>query len=1096
MSVPIDEYGNNPVENTGGGGLSTINAIPPLSFDTPSQTLSIGSASQTAEGIINISSQSLKGKKTFIDGASSSTYPTLSSDLATVGFVNDRISHLNWLEPVIDFYDISTGYPTEILNARYISIGTFLTWSNNNIYTWDGNSWAETVIIEGDTTYNLTQNITYIFITSWQRWGLTVNHLDLLNIGTNSHAQIDLCLSASSSHISNNTSAHFGQNLQTSGNVIFNTVDLLNGLTIRSSTFLMRYNNDISSNAIFQCLSNNNLQLATSGSFILTNTTQSTSSSTGALVVTGGIGCGDSLHVNGQIHGLVTDDSSSFSTGSLITAGGLACSKKAYFGGNDTYFCYNQNPAIHGRINISPSGVMTFYSTGSQISWFPAQFVSIQNTTESTNQSNGAFVVSGGVGIAKSLSIGNTFRITNQYGNLLMDVGGVSPNNLLIESGAVLFNSSGNKLYFDNIEELLLINTLTSSLDRSASLFTRGGIHISKDINIRGKLNPITSSNYIYCHIYATAGTKPDITFNFTCSNNTSTTLLLLSDGLGGYTFSSSEVNNLSDFSTSPHIIVASNTNTVNYTGLTLTPVNTFTLNASEILYQQFSSSFLSVYFHYLFLNGFYNLSKLNKLIKISIYQNTSLECVTDINLCTLTWTTQGYLNSSLTTSNNTISLPWNLILIPNTQYTLAISCDKNINLGYVTDTSSVIGGTVSDMYINNTLSANFLCFQLSGAGNVLNGTLGVHILCKKPTDTEMYYSYTSSLDSQYFPFIDTLSENVFGNLLYDSHAPTISSSSYNSQFLLTNTIDSVTTTSGSLILSGGVAIQKNLNIAGSSKIYSTTISTSQSTGSLIVSGGVGISGNLNISNTLKLWDGTSSSLITCTAGTLKFDSSSQVSQFASTDQVQILSTTSSSDSVTGALIISGGVGIVEKLNIGGSMKCGLSTSTSSTNTTSGSLIVNGGVGISENVNIGGTLKFSSGTPLSIYSYSAFNLTMRSGNVANDITLTTRATRIGNNVHISFISNGSVNGNAMTFYQSTSTIPSDFIPSYTSENNVTITNNNTTAIMGGYMKIDTTGSVYVYRNNTLQNFQNGITNLGNLGTNLTSVTLEICFNLF
>lgn len=71
--------------------------------------------------------------------------------------------------------------------------------------------------------------------------------------------------------------------------------------------------------------------------------------------------------------------------------------------------------------------------------------------------------------------------------------------------------------------------------------------------------------------------------------------------------------------------------------------------------------------------------------------------------------------------------------------------------------------------------------------------------------------------------------------------------------------------------------------------------------------------------------------------------------------QLIVNQTTSSTDKDTGALVVEGGVGIEENLNVGESATFGSDTSTSSTSTTSGTVVVTGGVGISENINVGGT---------------------------------------------------------------------------------------------------------------------------------------------
>lgn len=68
----------------------------------------------------------------------------------------------------------------------------------------------------------------------------------------------------------------------------------------------------------------------------------------------------------------------------------------------------------------------------------------------------------------------------------------------------------------------------------------------------------------------------------------------------------------------------------------------------------------------------------------------------------------------------------------------------------------------------------------------------------------------------------------------------------------MTATTESTSTTTGVLTVSGGVAITKQLNVAGSSnKFTGNTESTSTITGTIIVTGGMGVSGRMNVGSTV-----------------------------------------------------------------------------------------------------------------------------------------------------------------------------------------------------------------------------------------------------
>lgn len=124
---------------------------------------------------------------------------------------------------------------------------------------------------------------------------------------------------------------------------------------------------------------------------------QSTSTTTGGLVVRGGFGLGGNLNVGGasKFGGPVafaaavniTDktESTNDTTGALIVSGGLGLAKRLNVGGG----------VLFGN-TLGVTGITT-----------------INNPTQSSATSNGAFVVNGGVGILKNLNVGGTFNVTN-----------------------------------------------------------------------------------------------------------------------------------------------------------------------------------------------------------------------------------------------------------------------------------------------------------------------------------------------------------------------------------------------------------------------------------------------------------------------------------------------------------------------------------------------------------------------------------------------------------------------------------------------------------------------------------------------------------
>ena len=135
----------------------------------------------------------------------------------------------------------------------------------------------------------------------------------------------------------------------------------------------------------------------------ITATTESTSSTTGALIVSGGVGIAKSLTVGGNIScaGTITYDDvkhvdalgiSTFREGINVTTGGITIDG----GGLDI---------VGLTTGLSVSGVSTLAAvtattiTGSGV-------LTITDTTESTTKDTGSFIINGGAGIEKNLNVG------------------------------------------------------------------------------------------------------------------------------------------------------------------------------------------------------------------------------------------------------------------------------------------------------------------------------------------------------------------------------------------------------------------------------------------------------------------------------------------------------------------------------------------------------------------------------------------------------------------------------------------------------------------------------------------------------------------
>ena len=156
---------------------------------------------------------------------------------------------------------------------------------------------------------------------------------------------------------------------------------------------------------------------------------------------------------------------------------------------------------------------------------------------------------------------------------------------------------------------------------------------------------------------------------------------------------------------------------------------------------------------------------------------------------------------------------------------------------------------------------------------------------------------------------------------------------------------DASSSTTGTLIVTGGVGVAKklyvgtDLAVTSNTTLSGTTDASSSTTGAVIVTGGVGIA--------KKLYVGT---------------------DLAVTANTTLSGTTDASSSTTGAVIVTGGVGIAKKLYVGTDLNVTsnttLSGTTDASSSTTGAVIVTGGVGVAKKLYVGTDLNVGGNTTL------------------------------------------------------------------------------------------------------------------------------------
>jgi hypothetical protein len=143
---------------------------------------------------------------------------------------------------------------------------------------------------------------------------------------------------------------------------------------------------------------NNNLRV--NGIVDIRNTTESTSCTTGALTVAGGVGIRKRLNVCGDVRFTSATASSSSSTGSLAVAGGIGIVKNANIGGNT---------AIGGNISVGGNAAIS-------------SNLIVSGNTSLGNENSDVVIVTGRLDVDNMRFDGNTFSTTT--GNIIIDSSG------------------------------------------------------------------------------------------------------------------------------------------------------------------------------------------------------------------------------------------------------------------------------------------------------------------------------------------------------------------------------------------------------------------------------------------------------------------------------------------------------------------------------------------------------------------------------------------------------------------------------------------------------------------------------------------------
>jgi hypothetical protein len=173
----------------------------------------------------------------------------------------------------------------------------------------------------------------------------------------------------------------------------------------------------------------NDLNFHSTDSIHVLNTTASTSTITGALVTSGGIGCADGMYMGGNLVNQATTASTTYATGAVVTSGGLGVAGAVNTNSTLTsagvitgYQLKGSNSAtsqllleygvgVNASLTADSSGYLDILASGNRIQTNAACDMRVLNTTDSTSTTTGALIVTGGIGCAKNVTC-DTIRWT------------------------------------------------------------------------------------------------------------------------------------------------------------------------------------------------------------------------------------------------------------------------------------------------------------------------------------------------------------------------------------------------------------------------------------------------------------------------------------------------------------------------------------------------------------------------------------------------------------------------------------------------------------------------------------------------------------
>ena len=668
------------------------------------------------------------------------------------------------------------------------------------------------------------------------------------------------------------------------------------------------------------------------GGIVTTATIQSTSTFSGSIVVSGGIGLSGNINAGGVVTAtnlyvgiwpvstgttsgssnitgtnnsfLITNQTQSVSTttGALVVSGGVGISGNLY---------------VYGGITATQLTIA--YTTITQSLITSPDIFTITNTTPTTSPTTGALVVSGGAGVGGGLFVGGVATATNMYigiwpvststsggsaasastATTATNLAGGASGSIPIQSAAgqtafipigtagYILSSNGTTATWISTGTLAASNTLFAGT-YSASLNS-----ITGAFNIPNQLVSNTGTGSVTIIASPAAGSASTWTFGvtggLTFPDNTVQTTAYTSGGSTGTTSSFLITNTTPTTSPTTGALVVSGGVGVGgaayYGGTVFGAVN----GTGGTAFLASNGAYNNIALGMQATSGPANMA-IRDLSTVSSIMYFDSSANSPAGGSFVFRSTNGY-NQLFTINTTTVTV------YPTTNSTSTNSAQALLVTGGVGIQGNLaVGGSI---WVNGALVA--------GGGSGSAGTAN--------TSTMIYTQAVNSNTTYYPTFVNANNNNTnTAQTLYTTSSFTINPSTGAVTHL--STVSSLSTTTGALVVAGGVGVGGNIVSGGYGRFngaYDETASTTTVSLYLGVAGNAPVSPRVGFANSGTTWqiDNYNGNFRWYTPGISRM-------QLDTNGNLTIFSSSATNSSTTGALVVSGGVGVGGGLFVGG----------------------------------------------------------------------------------------------------------------------------------------------------------------------------------